>query len=71
MAHRKNHKIASEECIIAEFLRNSANKIEKERESGFSTARSLLKHSGKWKGTKEEYYRILKFIKDSRSDAEF
>ena len=47
------------------------DKTEKEYEPKFSTAKSLLKHSGKWKGTKEEYERTLKYIKENRTDAEF
>jgi len=67
-------KIAGEWRITGDALRDflSADKIEdKERDPEFSTAKSLLKHSGKWKGPKEEYERILKYIKDNRTDAEF
>ena len=62
-------KIAGEWRITGDALRDflSADKIEdRERDPEFSTAKSLLKHSGKWKGPKEEYERILKYIKDNR-----
>lgn len=42
-----------------------------EPKSEFSKAKSLLKHSGKWKGSKEEYEKILKYIKENRTDTEF
>jgi excisionase family DNA binding protein len=67
-------KIAGEWRITGDALRDflSADKIEdRERDPEFSTAKSLLKHSGKWKGPKEEYERILEYIKDNRTDAEF
>ncbi len=72
-------KIAGEWRITGDALRDflSADMIEeadmtmKERDPGFSTAKSLLKHSGKWKGPKEEYERILNYIKENRTDAEF
>jgi len=67
-------KIAGEWRITGDALRDflSADKIEdRERDPEFSTAKSLLEHSGKWKGPKEEYERILKYIKDNRTDAEF
>jgi len=67
-------KVANEWRITGDALRDflSANKIEdKECEPEFSTAKSLLKHSGKWRGTKEEYEKILKHIKDNRTNAEF
>ena len=67
-------KIAGEWRITGDALRDflSADKIEdRERDPEFSTAKSLLKHSGKWKGSKEEYKRILEYIKDNRTDAEF
>ena len=37
----------------------------------FSTARSLMKLAGTWKGPKEEYEAILKFIEESQKDTEF
>jgi hypothetical protein len=37
----------------------------------FSTACSLLKFVGTWKGPKEEYEAILKFIEESQKDTEF
>ena len=37
----------------------------------FSTAKSLLKYSGCWVGPKEEIKEIIKYIEDSRTDAEF
>lgn len=72
-------RIAGEWRITGDALRDflSADRVEetdmaaKERDPEFSTAKSLLKHSRKWKGTKEEYERILKYIKDNRTDAEF
>jgi excisionase family DNA binding protein len=67
-------KIAGEWRITGDALRDflSADKIEdRERDPEFSTAKSLLKHSGKWKGSKEEYEKILEHIKDNRTDAEF
>ena len=67
-------KIAGEWRITGDALRDflSADKIgDRERDPEFSTAKSLLKHSGKWKGPKEEYERILEYIKDNRTDAEF
>ena len=67
-------KIAGEWRITGDALRDflSADKIEdRERDPEFSTAKSLLKHSGKWKGPKEEYEKILEYIKDNRTDAEF
>jgi len=66
-------KIAGEWRITGDSLRDflSEDKTEKEYEPKFSTAKSLLKHSGKWKGTKEEYERTLKYIKENRTDAEF
>jgi len=41
------------------------------RDSDFSKGRSVLKHWGTWIGSREEYYRILEAIQESRSDAEF
>ncbi len=66
-------KIAGEWRITGESLREflSEDKTEKEHNPEFSTAKSLLKHSGKWKGTEEEYKKILKHIKENRTDAEF
>jgi excisionase family DNA binding protein len=66
-------KIAGEWRITGESLRDflSEDKTEKEHDPKFSTAKSLLKHSGKWKGSKEEYERILKYIKENRTDAVF
>ena len=72
-------KIAGEWRITGESLRDflSADKTKEDgsgtekHDSGFSTAKSLLKHSGKWKGPKEEYDRILKYIKENRTNAEF
>ena len=67
-------KIAGEWRITGDALRDflSADKVEdRERDPEFSTAKSLLKHSGKWKGPKEEYKRILEHIEDNRTDAEF
>ena len=37
----------------------------------FSKGKSVLKHWGTWVGSKEEYYKIIKAIRKSRSDAEF
>ncbi len=37
----------------------------------FSKGKSVLKHWGTWVGPKEEYYKILEAIQESRSDAEF
>jgi excisionase family DNA binding protein len=37
----------------------------------FSKGKSVLKHWGTWVGPKEEYYKILEAIQQSRSDAEF
>ncbi len=72
-------KIAGEWRITGDALRDflSADRTEEsdmapnERDPEFSTAKSLLKHSGKWKGPKEEYEKILKYIEDNRTDAEF
>jgi excisionase family DNA binding protein len=66
-------KIAGEWRITGESLRDflSDDRMEKEHDPEFSTAKALLKHSGKWKGPKEEYEKILKYIKDNRTDAEF
>lgn len=68
----KAKKIAGVWRITGESLRDFlSERKETEQRSEFSTARSLLKHSGKWKGPKEEYERILKYIKENRTDAEF
>ena len=61
-----NSKIQSEQ-----EKKTSLNGVVTEREPKFSTAKSLLKFAGTWSGPKEEYYTILKAIKDSQSDAEF
>jgi len=57
------------------FVKNSRiNKNESNKEtekSDFSTGKSVLKHWGTWVGPKEEYYKILKAINESKSDAEF
>lgn len=37
----------------------------------FSKGKSVLKYWGTWVGPKEEYYKILEAIQESRSDAEF
>ncbi len=37
----------------------------------FSKGKSVLKHWGTWVGPKEEYYKILEAIQESRSEAEF
>jgi excisionase family DNA binding protein len=42
-----------------------------ENKEEFSTARSLMKFAGTWKGPKEEYEAILKFIEESQKDTEF
>lgn len=73
------HKIGTNIRISKEDLNKylSHTKIQSERsasddsEQKFSSARSLLKFAGTWSGPKEEYYKILKAIKDSQSDAEF
>ncbi len=66
-------KIAGEWRITGDALIDflSTEKTEKERDPEFSTVKSLLKHAGKWKGPKKEYERILKYIKENRTDAEF
>ncbi len=66
-------KIAGEWRITGESLRDflSEDKTEKEHDPKFSTAKFLLNHTGKLKGTKEEYDSILKYIKENRTDAEF
>ena len=66
-------KIAGEWRITSDALMDflSVDKAEKKRDPEFSTAKSLLKHSGKWKGSKREYERILRYIKENRTDAEF
>jgi excisionase family DNA binding protein len=53
-------------------LKQETNSVPKEKENpDFSTAESLLKHCGKWKGSKDEVEDIIKYIKESRTDAEF
>ncbi|MBM3211092.1 helix-turn-helix domain-containing protein [Candidatus Poribacteria bacterium] len=52
-----------------QFIKN--NRIDNNEKSDFSTGKSVLKHWGTWVGSKEEYFRIIKAIKESRSDAEF
>jgi excisionase family DNA binding protein len=48
-----------------------SNRIDKSEKPDFSTGKSVLKHWGTWVGPKEEYYKIIKAIEESRSDAEF
>jgi excisionase family DNA binding protein len=57
--------IPKKDQVIKQKLDNN------DQNEGFSTARSLLKFVGTWKGPKEEYEAILKFIEESQKDTEF
>ena len=45
--------------------------VSEQKESEFSTARSLLKFAGTWAGGKEDAEKVIQFIKETRTDAEF
>ena len=58
---------------ISDNLHNSKQSVANTElnDPNFSTAKSLLKYSGCWVGPKEEIKEIIKYIEDSRTDAEF
>jgi excisionase family DNA binding protein len=60
---------------LSQFVKKSqiakTSNDEETDKSDFSTGKSVLKHWGTWVGPKDEYYKILEEIKESRSDAEF
>jgi len=81
-AHKIGANVRISKGELSKYLKNSKIQSEQEKkvspkgrttegEPKFSTAKSLLKFAGTWSGPKEEYYEILKAIKDSQSDAEF
>jgi len=46
-------------------------KVPEQKESEFSTAKSLLKFAGTWAGGKEDAEKVIQFINDTKADAEF
>ena len=62
------------EVDLSQFVKDSRmgkNPDDDVHNPDFSKGRSVLKHWGTWVGPKEEYYKILEAIQESRSDAEF
>jgi hypothetical protein len=57
--------------IIREMDKLSISEKIEQKESGFSTARSLLKFAGTWAGGKEDAEKVIQFINDTKTDAEF
>lgn len=69
-AIKVNTAVRIAEDSLQDFVRQNSINENKDNEE-FSTAKSIMKHLGKWDGPREEFDIILKAIKDSRSNAEF
>jgi excisionase family DNA binding protein len=77
-AHKVGANVRISKEDLSKYLNHTKIQSEQEKQASsknsepkFSTAKSLLRFAGTWSGPKEEYYDILKAIKDSQSDAEF
>lgn len=66
LIRKSREGLSEEELSIIE----SRNRIEGQPKKN-ATAEDLLRFSGAWKGSKEEIKDIIKYIEESRTEAEF
>ena len=66
MIRKSREGLSEEELSIIE----NRNHIERQPKKN-ATAEDLLQFSGAWKGSKEEIKDIIKYIEESRTEAEF